>query len=141
VSPIGRRLASAKFLRFALVGTGGFVVDTSVFFVVHQLVGLDKYSARAISIFTAMNFTYAGNRFLTFREHAAAQPQAIVAEWARFLSTNALGALVNYGIYAAMVTFAPWPANDPYLALVAGVAAGLILNFTLSRHVVFRGSG
>ncbi len=139
IGEIFDRIASSRFLRFGIVGAGGFVVDSAVLFMMHRLVGLDPYSARAISIFVAMNFTWMGNRQLTFREHAATGSRAMLAEWARFIATNLLGALVNYGVYAAVVRFAPAPLDNLYLALAAGVGAGLVFNFTLSQRLVFRG--
>jgi putative flippase GtrA len=135
---ISKRIAGSRFLRFAVVGAGGFLVDSTVLFLAHHAAGLDPYLARAISIFAAMNFTWFGNRELTFRAHAATGPREMLAEWSRFILTNAVGALVNYGVYAAIVRFAPPPLNNIYAALVAGVAAGLVFNFTLSRKFVFR---
>jgi putative flippase GtrA len=37
------------------------------------------------------------------------------------------------------VRFAPPPINNLYVALVLGVLAGLVFNFTLSKKMVFRG--
>ena len=132
------RLTDSQFLRFGLVGAGGFIVDTTMLFLMHRVLGLDPYSARAISIFTAMNFTWMGNRLITFRLHAATAPRGIAVEWSRFVAANAFGALVNYAVYALLVRFAPTPLNSPYLALVCGVGAGLTVNFTLSKRLVFR---
>lgn len=133
-----QRLRASQFLRFGVVGACGFVADTLVLFLMHRVIGLDPYTARAISIFVAMNVTWTGNRLLTFRAHAATTPSEVLNEWMRFLLTNALGALLNYVVYAAMVRFAPPPANSPYVGLVAGVAVGLVFNFTLSKRFVFR---
>lgn len=138
VADLFDRVARSRFLRFGIVGAGGFVVDSSVLFVMHRLAGLDPYSARAISILVAMNFTWMGNRLLTFREHAATDPRGMLHEWARFIATNLFGALVNYAVYAAVVRFAPAPLDNLYLALATGVAAGLVFNFTLSQRLVFR---
>jgi len=132
------RLKESRFLRFGIVGACGFVVDTFVLYLLHRRLGLDPYSARAISIFTAMNFTWMGNRLITFRAHAATTPSEMAGEWARFLLTNALGAAINYAVYAAIVRFAPPPVNNPFVGLAAGVAVGLAFNFTLSKRVVFR---
>ena len=129
----------SRFLRFAIVGACGFVVDESVLTAMHYGVGLDRYSARAISILCAMTFTWWGNRNLTFREHAAVG-NARVQEWLRFMLANALGAVGNYGVYSALVSFAPTPANNPLLATAIGVAVGLVFNFTLSKRFVFRTS-
>ena len=133
------RLRASRFLRFGVVGAGGFVVDTGVLFVLFQLVQLPYITARAASIFSAMNFTWIGNRVLTFRAHAAREPRAIAVEWLRFLLTNAVGAAINWVVSIALRYEAPAPLNNPYLALVAGVAAGLVFNFTLSKRLVFVG--
>ena len=136
-----RALARSQFLRFGLVGGAGFVVDEAVLAIFHYLIGLDRYSARAISIFCAMTFTWWGNRNLTFAEHAATGSAADVAhEWFKFVLANGLGAIVNYATYSLFVSFAPAPFNNPLLAAAIGVGVGLIFNFTLSKRFVFRSS-
>jgi putative flippase GtrA len=60
-------------------------------------------------------------------------------EWLRFLAANAVGGLVNVGLYSVLVRFAPPPLNDLTVALVLGVLLGLVFNFTLSKKLVFKG--
>ena len=57
--------------------------------------------------------------------------------WLRFLAANAVGGLVNVGLYAMLVRFAPPPLDNPFLAIPCGVALGLTFNFTLSKWFVF----
>lgn len=127
-----------QFLRFALVGAAGFLVDEGVLVLMHSILGLDPLVARAISILTAMTFTWWGNRILTFRMQAAQGGAAILREWLRFVGANALGALINYATFAALLRFAPAPLDNAYLAAAIGVGVGLVFNFTLSRIYVFR---
>ena len=134
------RLKASRFLRFGVVGAAGFVVDTSVLFVLFQLSHVPYIAARALSIFSAMNFTWMGNRTLTFRAHAARGASAIAAEWLRFMLTNAVGAAINWLVSILLRYEAPSPLNNPYLALAAGVVAGLAFNFTLSKRLVFVGA-
>jgi putative flippase GtrA len=134
-----RALLRAPFVRFGLVGAAGFVVDETVLTVAHYLLGLGPYSARVVSIFCAMTFTWWGNRNLTFAEHAADGGFAAVArEWFKFVLANAVGALVNYGAYSLLVGFAPRPLGNPLLATAIGVGVGLVFNFTLSKRFVFQ---
>ena len=137
-APFPDGLLRAQFLRFAGVGVAGFLVDEGVLWLMRNLFGLDPFAGRAISILTAMTFTWWGNRTLTFPEHAAQGAVAVFREWLRFVGANGLGALVNYGTYAALLNFAPAPLNNAYLATAIGVGVGLIVNFTLSRSFVFR---
>jgi dolichol-phosphate mannosyltransferase len=135
-------LIRAQFLRFALVGTVGFVVDEGVLAFMHLLLGLDPILARVISIMCAMTCTWWGNRTLTFR-HAAARgsAKAIGFEWLRFVAANSLGAVVNFGTYAALLHLAPAPFSNPYLATLCGVGIGMLFNFVTSRTVVFSAKG
>jgi putative flippase GtrA len=134
-----RALTRHPFLRFALVGACGVVVDEGVLTFLHYLVGLGPYAARAISIFCAATFTWWGNRTLTFAEHATAGGAgARLREWGKFMLANSIGAGVNFGTYTVLVRFAPAPLSNPLLATVAGVGVGLIFNFTLSKRFVFR---
>ncbi len=64
-----------------------------------------------------------------------------VKEWLRFLAANAVGGLVNVGLYSVLVRFAPPPFNDLTAALVCGVLLGLVFNFILSKKIVFRSVG
>ena len=127
---------TSQFLRFALVGAAGFLVDAAILALGLNVAGLGKYSARAISFLCAATFTWAMNRRFTFPESAAAQGQA--KEWARFVAVNGVGGLVNYGTYAALVTFAYTPFSNPFVALAFGSLAGLVFNFFGSKHLVFK---
>jgi putative flippase GtrA len=134
-----RALVRSPFVRFALVGACGFVVDETVLTILHYLIGVDRYSARAVSIFCAATFTWWGNRNLTFAEHAATGgPQELALEWFRFMVANAVGALVNYATYSLLVALAPAPLGYPLVAAAAGVGVGLMFNFTLSKRFVFK---
>lgn len=138
VHQTARRIIQSRLARFALVGVGGLAVDASVLWIMLRLVHLGPYYGRLASFLAAATFTWWGNRRLTFPDRVARTPGAMLKEWARFVFANGFGGMVNYGVYAGLVRFAPAPANNPYVALIYGAAAGLVLNFTLSQLVVFR---
>jgi putative flippase GtrA len=131
-----KRLHEIRFLRFGLVGVGGFLVDTSVLWLMLHGAGLDKYSGRGVSFLAAVTFTWWGNRTLTFHDRRARE--GLLREWLTFVTANALGGAVNLGLYTVLVSFAPPPAGNPFVALLAGVLAGLVFNFTLASRLVFR---
>ena len=60
------------------------------------------------------------------------------ATWRRFLVANLGGFVVNRGVYAFLVTVWPVAASEPVIAVFAGCLAGMMLNFNLSRKLVFR---
>jgi putative flippase GtrA len=138
LSDFAARLLQSRFLRFALVGTAGFVVNTAVFWVGHHLVGLNTYWSWYPAFLVAVTFTWWGNRTLTFHDHAARI--SLVREWGKFVAASGFGAVANLALFTALIRFAPPPANNWFLALAAGTLFGLVFNFTLSRRYVFRGS-
>jgi putative flippase GtrA len=131
-------LARFSFLRFAVIGTLGTPVDWGVLqLMVHW--GTGPYLGRMISWFCAATFTWVGNRYFTFAAQRARGFIGTGKEWVRFLAANAVGGLVNVGLYSVLVRFAPPPFNDLTVALVCGVLLGLLFNFTLSKKLVFKG--
>jgi len=133
------RLSKVRFLRFALVGTAGFVVNECILFLALHVAGLNKYQAWFPAFAVAVTFTWWGNRTLTFRGRAATHNIAL--EWLIFVLTNGFGALANFGTYYALVKFAPAPFGNPLLANAVGTLVGLVFNFTVSSRVVFRHKG
>lgn len=124
------------FFRFALVGTGGFVVDTAVLYAMLAF-GLDLYSGRAVSYLCAASFTWYGNRTITFTEGRASGLKNIAAEWLRFVVTNLGGGAVNYAAYAALVTYSDTVRAYPIIGVGVGALSGMTVNFFASRWLVF----
>jgi putative flippase GtrA len=125
----------SAFLRFALVGIAGFIVNEAALWIALHVFHLGKDAGWFFSFVPAVTFTWWGNRSFTFREHASRGASAAFREWLRFVVTNSFGALVNLAVYEVLIHFA---AADPPLALACGVLAGLAFNFTLSKKLVFR---
>jgi putative flippase GtrA len=132
------RLADSRFLRFALVGTGGFFVNEAALWLALRALHLNAYSGGVLSFLCAVTFTWWGNRTLTFREQAARAPYSVLMEWTKFVAANGLGFLVNYAVYAGLIAFATRPLGNPFAALAFGTLAGLAFNFFLSSRMVFR---
>lgn len=131
-------LVRHPFVRFGFVGGLGYFVDLGILALAMDRWGLDFAEARVFSIFGAMCFTWAGNRYLTFPERRARTLSGAFQEWLRFVGANLLGAVVNYAVSVALVRYAPFPFHYKYAAQAAGVLAGLVFNFTLSRSLVFK---
>jgi putative flippase GtrA len=131
-------LSRLSVLRFAIIGALGMPVDWLVLqLMVHW--GTGPYLGRVLSWFCAASFTWAGNRYFTFAATRARSLAGTAKEWLRFLAANAVGGLVNVGLYSVLVRFAPPPFNNLTVALMLGVLLGLVFNFTLSKKVVFKG--
>lgn len=129
-------MIAGQLLRFSAVGVVGFAVDTAVLYAALGL-GAGLYTGRLASYLTAATVTWALNRRFTFRESRSAH---LATEWTRFLAVNSVGGTVNYIAYAALVTTLPFVTANPWLGVAAGSLAGLAVNFTLSRRMVFTAS-
>ena len=132
------RLWQSEFLRFAVIGTVAFLVDTVVLYILLWM-GVGHYRGRVVSFMTALTFTWYGNRQITFASTRAHGARAIAAEWLRYVMANLLGGVVNYSTYAWLVSAFPIAHANPVLGVAAGAIAGLSVNFTLSKLLVFRG--
>ena len=122
-----------EFRRFATVGFAGLAVDTLFVYGLRGLLGL--IGAKLVSFLAAVTTTWALNRAWTF---AGRSSGSLLHQWARFVGANALGAALNIGTFSVLVTLVPFCAAYPIVPILAGVAAGMFVNFALSRRVVFR---
>lgn len=122
---------------FTLAGAIGFVVDVAVLYLMLQI-GLGYYAGRAVSFLCAAFTTWQLNRRFAFSARAG---EALWREWLRYLVAMLGGGAVNYAIYSLLVLAV---AHEPWLPLVAvaaGSAGGLLVNFLSARFWVFRKGG
>lgn len=125
----------AQLLRFGIIGSLGFAVDTATVYAAHFGAGLGLYLSGMLGFLVAATFTWAMNRRFTFPE---ARRQRRATQWARFLATQTLGFVVNRGTYAGLVAFVALAREHPVLAVAAGSLAGMVLNFVTARTIAFR---
>ncbi len=129
------RALITQFLRFGVVGTLGFLVDSAVLLLM-LWAGAGPYGGRVVSYLAAASTTWAVNRAWTFRDAARDQPAA--RQWGVFVALNLLGFVANYGTYAALVAGTETVRAWPVLGVAAGSVAGMFINFAIARFVVFR---
>ncbi|WP_159946048.1 GtrA family protein [Rhizobium sp. 18065] len=121
-----------KFIRFAIVGATGFVVDAGTLWLLLSFTPLGPLSARVIAIALAMTATWLLNRSFTF----GASKRSVVVEGFRYGVIAVITSLVNYGIYAGLLIMAP--LLSPYAALVFASIAAMLFSFFGYSRFVFR---
>lgn len=126
-----------QFQRFLAVGALGFIVDFSVLYLAVNALGLGALSGRLVSFIVAATVTWKANRHFTFASTDAVLPGAAARQWLRYLSTTAIGGAINIGVYQAWLAMTNHSNINLFLAVVAGSAVALLVNFTLSKYVVF----
>ncbi len=121
-----------EFWRFCLVGGSGVLVNLAAFQGALML-GSPLLPASALAFVAAASSNFFLNRAWTFR--ASASRDGTAAGWARFLGASLAGLGTNLAVLYAM---AGWFGLGNLPAQLAGISAGTLLNYQLSRAWVFR---
>ena len=90
--------------------------------------------ARAVAIGVAMSWNFFLHRHLTFPESRA---RSVWPQYLMFCGSSLSGAAVSWCCSVALCLSFAYFARTPLAAAVLGVGAGFLLNYTLSRAVVF----
>ncbi len=133
----GRREVE-RFVKFALVGTLGMVIDLSTLNVLHGLLGWHLLIANSISFTAAVISNFTWNRLWTFPEtrHRPVAPQL-----AQFATVSVIGLglnnLVLWQVYRLLLPFVstPWNYNA---AKMFAIGVVLFWNFGANRLWTFR---
>lgn len=125
---------SRQFLRFALAGGIGFLVDAGVLYAM-LWIGTGPYIGRVISFLCAVFVTWQTNRRLTF---ATDHGKSILREFAEYLLAMMAGGLCNYAAYAVALRLLPAGQATPLVAVAVGSIAGMFVNFASAKWWVFR---
>lgn len=131
--PIAARERRRHLGGFALAGLAGFGVDAGVLSALVAL-GLPAGLARVPSFVAAVLTTWAINRTLTFRTST----RATLREFLRYILAMGLGLAINYATFLLALRLSETAAAQPVLALVPATAAGMVVNFLSSRHILHR---
>lgn len=122
------------FFQFCIVGSTGMIVDLFMYSFL-LVVEVPLPLARALSIWVAMTWNFWLNRRLTF---SYSRKGKILQQYIKFFSTCVLGAIISWSIGVFIPQKADMFADYILPAAVAGICAGTLLNFFLSRSWVFR---
>ena len=122
-----------QILRFAVVGTIGFIADTVVLLGLATGLGIPPLPSRIASFVSAASLTYWLNLRFTFQYSAASSTQ-----WLRYLLTTGIGALINIGAFYAWVSTVGASSAQLVLGAAIGSLLALFFNYFVSRTLVFR---
>ncbi len=123
--------------RFLGVGACGFLTDAGVFSALVWL-GTEPLPARLVSASVAITLTWYLNRLHVFRTdgYSAHGP-----EYLRYLTVQAFGLIVNFGVFLYLLARGGVFAELPLLALCGGAALAIAFNFLGSRYWAYRPAG
>jgi len=127
----------AEFLKFGITGGLGTITNLLIFFLLADLWGLPEIPVSIGCFIIAGTQNYFLNHLWSFREYTGKTPVS-VTRWAMFLAGSLLGLIVNITVMKLIIInfVLPWK----FIAQACGIAAGMIINFFVSKFVIFRGT-
>ncbi len=132
----------AQFLRFATVGVKISLIDAGLLYTLTHTPHFNWYTARVISLGTAIMAGYLLNRYFTFGGN---QRGCFYRQMAGHFGVHMTGGLINYGIFTTVVYIGHETINNrvfektiPLVALIIGGVVGMMFNFFWSKKLVFR---
>ncbi|MDG3438844.1 GtrA family protein [Nitrospirillum amazonense] len=132
-------LLSPELMRFALVIGGGLVVDLTVGSIIVNVAGLSLTVGSAAGLLTGAVFNYILHELWTFRPRQGGNGLS-TKRASLYLMTSLIGLCVRLGLVTAMYTLATSHLAN-LAVLVAAAGASFVVNYLLSRLVVFRRAG
>ncbi len=120
---------------FLVVGGIGFLVDAGVLQLL-LVAGLGAFGARAVSVLIALTVTWYLNRRFVFKTGGHNRKKA---EYGRHLASQSFGALINFCVYGIVLLLVP--SLHPLIALAAGSAVALIVNYLMAKYWTFQKDG
>jgi len=139
--PPTHRKEAKRFLKFAIVGGIGFVIDTGVLsllvFLLHLGEGRRRLLAKAISFTLAVISNFIWNRRWTYPE---SRSKPVSKQLVQFFVLNLVGLGINllvFGFVDSLTT--PWLGHvlALYAAQIAAVGVAMIWNFFANRFITY----
>lgn len=123
-----------SFLLFIMVGAVGFVVDSSLLYLLKNELGL--FAARGVSFFFAVITTWSLNRLITFKDVRSGL--SAWKEFIHYLKFMMIGGCINYLTYAAAISLSSQVKSYPVIAVALGSISGLFINYFTSKYLLFK---
>lgn len=123
-----------QLLFFIVAGTVGFIIDASVLYTMVAL-GFNPYVGRLISFLMAVGVTWQINRKKTFIS------KIDISKWyefSQYLFAMSWGGLVNYAIYAIVISFSNKEQLSLFYALALSSIMSMGFNFLAAKYWVFK---
>jgi putative flippase GtrA len=131
------RALISQGVRFGLAGVVGLLVNIAVVYLARLWVNLTLSAALAFLV--AATVTWQLNRNFTFRPRPGEAPAGagLARQWLAYMAANALGGVLYVAIFSLLTGYVPVCRQVPALAVCAGAGLTMVVNFYLSKRVVF----
>lgn len=120
-----------KFIKFAVVGFSGVLVDFGITFLLKEKAKLSKYISNAIGFLGATASNYVLNRYWTFYEQGK---DARLTEFSKFFGIAIIGLCLN--TLVIYLLHEKWKWNF-YFSKFVGIMVVSLWNFFANYHYTF----
>jgi putative flippase GtrA len=131
---IGKMFANTRFFRFGLVGVANTATDFVLFAFLVQAIGMHVAAANVLSYSAGVLQSFTINSAWTFR--GLRSTGSMPRRFAAFCLVNVVSLLVTTALVWLLSLAMP-----ALLAKAVSVGAGFLINFQLSRRLVFAERG
>jgi putative flippase GtrA len=118
-----------KFLKFAVVGSIGAIVDIGGLRLLVVNAGMSPYTAPMLSVIASTAVVFTLNKFFTFRSSGKAG-----CELMRFAVVYGIAIVSNAGITAFLI----WAGVQYLIAKCLAIGVGILWNYGMSHAFVFK---
>ena len=126
-----------RFLKFAVVGAIGAVVDFSILNLGIQVFGLEKWLANVFSFTAAVISNFTWNRLWTYPE---SRSEPLLPQLGQFCLVNLVGLGINEAIFLSLDhwVFASWGTWGYNISKALAIGVVLFWNFFVNRVWTYR---
>ncbi len=138
VLPIPQREAK-RFVKFAIVGTIGAIVDFTILNLMHKVFGWSLLAANTLSFTCAVLSNFTWNRLWTFPE---SRQRSILTQLPQFALVNIAGLIINNFVLLKATAYLSQYLPDPLnynVAKAFAIVLVLFWNFGVNRVTTYRG--
>lgn len=127
--------SASRFIRFAVVGASGTLINIAILTVFYEFVRMPLYGAwlSAVLVSIATNF-YLNNRF-TFPDQQARNRSEYIEKLSSYAVFSFVSLGANFLFFSATLSL----GSHYILAALAGIVGALAVNFFLAKRVVWAG--
>ena len=119
-----------KFIKFALVGTSGLIIDFGTTYLLKEKIKINKFIANAIGFSLAASSNYVWNRLWTFHSN---NPE-ILLEYSSFIIISLIGLGINTAVLWLLTRKSK---RNFYLAKVFATLVTVLWNFSANFIFTF----
>lgn len=124
-----------RFIKFGAVGATGFLVDITIYTLLFNGLGVPALWSRGNAYWVSASWNWMLNRNFTFGDASRTRRRS---QWLKYLGMCAVSFVPSQGTFYLLTSQYPFFAEYSQLALVAGVIAGMLFNFTGAHLLIFK---